>query len=47
MDLNVSTKCKWTQTNTGKMQEKRAYSLKCGRRCAIVEIRIFIRKTQV
>lgn len=49
MDLNVSTKCKWTsaQTNTGKMQEKRTYSLKCGRRCAIVEIQIFIRKTQV
>ena len=23
------------------------YSLKCGRRCAIVEIQIFIRKTQV
>lgn len=38
MDLNVSTKCKWT---------KRTYSLKCGRRCAIVEIQIFIRKTQV
>ena len=42
MDRNVSTKCKWT-----KMQEKRTYSLKCGRRCAIVEIQIFIRKTQV
>lgn len=27
--------------------QKRTYSLKCGRRCAIVEIRIFIRKTQV
>lgn len=48
MDRNVSTKCKWTaQTNTGKMQEKRTYSLKCGHRCAIVEIQIFIRKTQV
>lgn len=46
MDRNVSTKCKWT-TNTGKMQEKRTYSLKCWRRCVIVEIQIFIRKTQV
>ena len=35
------------QTNTGKMQEKRTYSLKCGRRCAIVEIQIFIRNTSL